>query len=153
MSPIGVNALFSVINYILFNPIQKLLISCLGNNKEMIRVQDAVYASNLLFKDSKSSLLQGNIYKCPIVIRFIPQMLMNDGNTISITTYIYNRIRISSNCVELIFGKGHLSTLGASRDAVFWFFFLPNVSTLGVFFSDSRRSQSRKMTLSKDKYI
>ena len=30
-----------------------------------------------------------------------------------------NRIRISSNCVELIFGKGHLSTLGASRDAVF----------------------------------
>ena len=30
-----------------------------------------------------------------------------------------NRIRISSNCVELIFEKGHLSTLGASRDTVF----------------------------------
>ena len=36
-----------------------------------------------------------------------------------IRTYVCNRIRISSNCVELIFGKGHLSTLGASRDAVF----------------------------------
>ena len=33
--------------------------------------------------------------------------------------------------IYIIFGKGHLSTLGASRDAVFWFFFLPNVSTLG----------------------
>ena len=31
-------------------------------------------------------------------------------------TYVHNRIRISSNCVELIFGKGHLSTLGVSRD-------------------------------------
>ena len=50
--------------------------------------------------------------------------------------YIFNRIKISSNCVELIFGKGNLSTLGASRDAVFWLFFLPNISTLGVFFSD-----------------
>ena len=33
----------------------------------------------------------------------------------------FNRIRISSNCVELIFVKVHLSTLGASRDAVFSF--------------------------------
>ena len=32
-----------------------------------------------------------------------------------------NRIRVSSNCVELIFVKVHLSTLGASRDAVFFF--------------------------------
>ena len=31
---------------------------------------------------------------------------------------IYNRMRISSNCVQLIFGKGHLSTLEASRDTV-----------------------------------
>ena len=30
-----------------------------------------------------------------------------------------NGIRISSNCVELIFVTVHLSTLGASRDAVF----------------------------------
>ena len=32
-----------------------------------------------------------------------------------------NKIRISSNCVELIFVKVHLSTLGASRNAVFSF--------------------------------
>ena len=31
----------------------------------------------------------------------------------------YNGIRISSNCVELIFVKVHLSTFRASRDAVF----------------------------------
>ena len=35
------------------------------------------------------------------------------------TNCFNNRIRISSNCVELIFGKGHLSTTGVSRDAVF----------------------------------
>ena len=38
-----------------------------------------------------------------------------------IYTYItgYTYIRISSNCVKLIFGKGHPSTLGVSRDVVF----------------------------------
>ena len=35
------------------------------------------------------------------------------------STYNYNGIRISSNCVELIFVKVHLSTFRASRDAVF----------------------------------
>ena len=67
------------------------------------------------------------------------------ANYLCVVLYIYvhrdmflcNRVRISSNCVELIFGKGHLSTLGVSRDAVFRFFFLSDVSTLGVFFSDS----------------
>ena len=33
--------------------------------------------------------------------------------------HVYIRIRISFNCVKLIFGKGHLLTLGASRDTVF----------------------------------
>ena len=44
---------------------------------------------------------------------------------------VTNGIRISSNCVELIFVKVHLSTLGASRDAIFQLFFLPNISTRG----------------------
>ena len=52
-------------------------------------------------------------------------------------TLIVNRVRIPSNCVELIFGKGHLSTFRASKDAVFLdSSFLSNVLTLRVFFSD-----------------
>ena len=84
--------------------------------------------------------------------------------------YLYQftiRVRISSNCIELIFGKGHLSTLGASRDAVFHSSFcqtfqpwgsssVTDVGLQGVFLSIkktvSRRSQNRKMTLSKGNY-
>ena len=62
-----------------------------------------------------------------------------------------NRIRISSICVELIFGKGHLSTLGVSRPLKK----TPRVETFGRKNNQktcvSRRSQSRKMTLSKDR--
>ena len=52
-----------------------------------------------------------------------------------------------------IFGKGHFSTLGASRDAVF----LILLSATEYIIQNqkncvSRRSQSQKMTLSKDKF-
>ena len=48
----------------------------------------------------------------------------------------------------LLFGKGHLSTLGASRDSVF--LFLLSAKRWGS--SSVYMSQSRKMTLSKDKF-
>ena len=60
-------------------------------------------------------------------------------------------IRISSNCVELIFVKVHLSTLGASRDAVFSILLsAKRFNPGGLRHFVSRRSQSRKMNLYKD---
>ena len=54
---------------------------------------------------------------------------------------------MSSNCVELIFVKVHLSTLGASGDAVFSILKGRKNNRKNCV---SRRSQSQKMTLYKD---
>ena len=57
-------------------------------------------------------------YACVAGAQTIVNTTNNPYMPIYLPTY-NNRIRVSSNCVKLIFVKVHLSTLGASRDAVF----------------------------------
>ena len=68
------------------------------------------------------------------------ECILNSHFVMCNNNYEYNRIRIHSNCIKLIFGMVHPLTFECLK-MQFGFVSWSNVSTLGIFFSDSLNTQ------------